>query len=121
MLVGKHVEVPENINPAALRRPEDEWKKRFDPKNPRSGFNFPQPPALPAGQLSRADVSRAVDQFLVDNGALVRINDAGRDHGVIVAQQNGTYDWSRAVPTLVMRNEDYGRIYRTAIASTESR
>jgi carboxypeptidase Q len=112
VLVGKHVEVPENFNPAPLRRPDDEWKTRFDPKNPRSGFNFPQPPALPEGQLSRADVSRVVDQFLVDNGALVRINDAGRDHGVIVAQQNGTYDWSRAVPTLVMRNEDYGRISR---------
>ncbi len=55
---------------------------------------------------------RQVDQFLVDNGALVRINDAGRAHGVIVAQQNSTYDWTRAVPTLVMRNEDYGRISR---------
>ena len=112
VLVGKHVEVPENFNPAPLRRPDDEWKTRFDPKNPRGGFNFPQPPALPEGQLSRGDVNRVVDQFLVDNGALVRINDAGRDHGVIVAQQNATYDWSRAVPTLVMRNEDYGRISR---------
>jgi Zn-dependent M28 family amino/carboxypeptidase len=62
--------------------------------------------------LTRAEVSRQVDQFLVDNGALVRVNDAGRTHGVIVAQQNGTYDWTRAVPTLVMRNEDYGRISR---------
>src|SRR5208282_5377357 len=112
VLVGKHVEVPENFNPAPLRRPDDEWKTRFDPKNPRGGFNFPQPPALPEGQLSRQEVNRVVDQFLVDNGALVRINDAGRDHGVIVAQQNATYDWSRAVPTLVMRNEDYGRISR---------
>jgi carboxypeptidase Q len=112
VLVGKHVEVPENFNPAPLRRPDDEWKTRFDPKNPRGGFNFPQPPALPEGQLSRQEVNRVVDQFLVDNGALVRINDAGRDHGVIVAQQNATYDWSRAVPTLVMRNEDYGRVSR---------
>jgi carboxypeptidase Q len=112
VLVGKHMEVPENFNPAPLRRPDDEWKTRFDPKNPRGGFNFPQPPALPEGQLSRQEVNRVVDQFLVDNGALVRINDAGRDHGVIVAQQNATYDWSRAVPTLVMRNEDYGRISR---------
>lgn len=55
---------------------------------------------------------RQVDQFLVDSGALVRINDAGRAHGVIVAQQNNTYDWTRVVPTLVMRNEDYGRISR---------
>ena len=111
VFVGKHVEVPEEMNPAAMRRPEDEWKERFASKNPRP-FRFPQQPRLAEGQLSRAEVSRQVDQFLVDNGALVRVNDAGRAHGVIVAQQNGTYDWTRAVPTLVMRNEDYGRISR---------
>jgi len=111
VFVGKHVEVPEDMHPAAMRRTEDEWKSRFDPKNPRPN-RFPEPPKLPEGQLTRAEVSRQVDQFLVDNGALVRVNDAGRAHGVIIAQQNGTYDWTRAVPTLVMRNEDYGRISR---------
>lgn len=73
---------------------------------------FPEQPKLPEGQLSRAEVSRQLDQFLVDNGALVRVNDAARAHGVIVAQQNSTYDWTRTVPTLIMRNEDYGRISR---------
>ncbi len=111
VLVGRHVEVAEDMNPASMRRPEDEWKSRFDAKNPRP-FRFPEQPKLPEGQLTRAEVSRQVDQFLVDNGALVRVNDAGRAHGVIVAQQNVTYDWTRAVPTLVMRNEDYGRISR---------
>jgi hypothetical protein len=89
ILVGKHVEVAEDMNPGPMRRPK-----------------------LPEGQLTRQEVSRQVDQFLVDNGALVRVNDAGRAHGVIIAQQNGTYDWTRVVPTLVMRNEDYGRISR---------
>jgi carboxypeptidase Q len=111
VLVGKHVEVAEEMNPAPMRRPEEEWKSRFDTKNPRP-FRFPEQPKLPEGQLTRQEVSRQVDQFLVDNGALVRINDAGRMHGVIIAQQNATYDWTRAVPTLVMRNEDYGRISR---------
>ncbi|MFZ0212473.1 MAG: M20/M25/M40 family metallo-hydrolase [Candidatus Acidiferrales bacterium] len=111
VFVGKHVEVPEDMNPAPMRRPEDEWKSRFSSTNPRP-FRFPQQPSLPEGELSRAEVSRQVDQFLVDNGALVRVNDAGRAHGVIVAQQNSTYDWTRAVPTLIMRNEDYGRISR---------
>ena len=118
VLVGKHVEVPENFNPAPLRRTDEEWKTRFDPKNPRGGFNFPQPPELPKGQLTRQEVNRVVDQFLVDNGALVRVNDAGRAHGVIVAQQNSTYDSSRALPTLVMRNEDYGRITRLVADGT---
>jgi len=111
VFVGKHVQVPEEMNPAPMRRSEDEWKSRFDAKNPRP-FRFPEQPKLPEGQLTRQEVSRQVDQFLVDNGALVRVNDAGRAHGVIVAQQNATYDWTRAVPTLVMRNEDYGRISR---------
>lgn len=120
VLVGNHVEVPEEMDPAPMRRPEDEWKARFDPNNPqRNPFgNRPQPAPLGPGQLSRQEVARAVDQFLIDNGALVRINDAGRAHGVIVAQQNNTYDWSRAVPTLVMRNEDYGRISRIVADGT---
>jgi hypothetical protein len=112
VFVGRHVEVKEDMNPSPMRRPEDEWKSRFDAKNPKP-FRFPEQPKLPEGQLTRAEVSRQVDQFLVDNGALVRVNDAGRAHGIIIAQQNGTYDWTRAVPTLVMRNEDYGRISRT--------
>jgi hypothetical protein len=111
VFVGKHVQVAEEMNPAPMRRSEDEWKSRFDAKNPRP-FRFPEQPKLPEGQLTRQEVLRQVDQFLVDNGALVRVNDAGRAHGVIVAQQNATYDWTRAVPTLVMRNEDYGRISR---------
>jgi hypothetical protein len=111
VFVGKHIEVTEDMNPSAMRRPEDEWKSRFDAKNPKP-FQFPEQPKLPEGQLTRQEVSRQVDQFLVDNGALARVNDAGRAHGVIIAQQNATYDWTRAVPTLVMRNEDYGRISR---------
>src|SRR5262249_23904956 len=105
------IEVPEEMNPSPMRRPEDEWKSRFDAKNPRP-FRFPEPPKLPEGQLSRSDVSRQIDQFLVDNGALARVNDAGRAHGLIIAQRHNTFDWSRAVPTLVMRNEAYGRISR---------
>ncbi len=113
VLVGKHVEVPEDFTPAPLRRSDSEWAELFDPNNTTfQRFGNRQAPQLGPGQLTRAEVTKQVDQFLVDNGALVRINDAGRAHGVIVAQQNYTYDWTRAVPTLVMRNEDYGRITR---------
>lgn len=114
VLVGKHIEVPEDFAPAPMRRSDSQWAELFDPNNPNAQRfgNRRQAPELGPGQLSRGEVARQVDQFLVDNGALVRINDAGRAHGVIVAQQNSTYDWTRAVPTLVMRNEDYGRISR---------
>ena len=48
----------------------------------------------------------------MDNGVLVRIEDAGRDHGQIRAFGNRSYDPTKVVPTVVMRNEDYGRIWR---------
>ena len=35
-----------------------------------------------------------------------------RPHGQIIAFNNRTYDVTKAVPTVVMRNEDYGRIAR---------
>ena len=42
----------------------------------------------------------------------MRVNDAAREHGQIIAFNNRTYDLAKAVPTVVMRNEDYGRIAR---------
>src|SRR5260370_8424570 len=89
VFVGKHVEVAEDMNPAPMRRPEDEWKSRFDAKNPRP-FRFPEQPKLPEGQLTRAEVSRQVDQFLVDNGPLARITDAGPPHAALITPQNLT-------------------------------
>ena len=43
-------------------------------------------------KIDGAEVARAVDNFLVDNHAAVRINDAGRAYGLIVAQQANYYD-----------------------------
>ena len=42
----------------------------------------------------------------------MRVNDAGREHGQIRAFNNRTFDVNKAVPTVVMRNEDFGRISR---------
>jgi len=125
VMVGNPVKVPTNFTPAPLRRPEETWKAQFDPNAPAQaggpfggGRGRGQAPQLAAGQMTPLQVARVVDQFLVDNGALVRINDSGRAYGIIIAQQNNTYDWTRVVPTLVMRNEDYGRIARIAADGT---
>ena len=67
----------------------------------------PNPNVVPAGQ-----VAEQVDQFLVTAGAAGRVNDAGREHGQIRAFNNRTIDLTKAVPTVVMRNEDYGRLSR---------
>jgi carboxypeptidase Q len=121
VMVGRHVEVAENCYPGALRTPEATWKERYDPNNANAGGRgrggagggAGRGAAAPSdGKLTAQEVARAVDNFLVDNHAAVRINDAGRAYGLIVAQQANYYDITRVVPTLVMRNEDYGRIYR---------
>jgi Zn-dependent M28 family amino/carboxypeptidase len=48
----------------------------------------------------------------VANGALARANDGRRELGVVAAFHNRTFDVTKAVPTIVLRNEDYGRISR---------
>ena len=53
-----------------------------------------------------------INEFVLTSGALVRINDAGREHGQIRAFNGAAYDLARNLPTVVLRNEDYGRITR---------
>jgi hypothetical protein len=117
VLVGRPRVVPVNLTPAPKRRADEDVKAAYDPANPNAGQRgfgrggrgqqTPRPGAIPARQLGPK-----IDQFLVENGALVRVNDAGREHGQIVAFDNTTYDITKAVPTVVVRNEDYGRIAR---------
>jgi hypothetical protein len=42
----------------------------------------------------------------------VRVNDAAREHGQIARSTAPTYDLPKNLPTVVLRNEDYGRITR---------
>jgi hypothetical protein len=57
-------------------------------------------------------VDDQIDTFLKENGALIRVNDAGREFRQIRAFNNRTFDVDKALPTVVMSNEDYGRISR---------
>src|SRR6266850_1341606 len=115
VLVGKAAFVPVNINPPPKRRADDQVRAQYDPNNPnagrggRGGRGADQGPPPP---MSANEVNRQVDEFLVANGAKLRVNDAAREHGQIIAFSNRTYDLAKAVPTVVMRNEDYGRISR---------
>jgi len=95
---------------------EDKVHAQYDPNNPNAGqfgrggrggpSNDPPPP------MSNNEINRRVDEFLVASGARLRVNDAAREHGQIIAFHNRTYDVAKAVPTVVLRNEDYGRISR---------
>ena len=115
VLVGKPIIVPVNITPPAKRRDDAQVREQYDPNNPnggRGGRGNVAPPAIPPGTMTAAEINTRVDEFLKAQGALVRINDAGREHGQIIAFNNRTYDVDKVVPTVVMRNEDYGRISR---------
>jgi hypothetical protein len=71
-------------------------------------------PAAPAGpaRLNGNQVTQRVSEFLLKNGAAVRVNDSGRRHQQIIAFSGGNYVAANAVPTVVLSNEHYGRIAR---------
>ena len=113
VLVGAAAVVPVNFDPPAKRRPDDQVRSQYDPNNPNAGqFGRGRGANAPAPPISANEISRQVDEFLVKSGARLRVNDAAREHGQIIAFNNRTYDLSKALPTVVMRNEDYGRIAR---------
>ena len=120
VLVGAPAVVPVTILTPNKRREDNEVRAQYDPVNPTQP-NFggggpapaPNPNVVPAGQ-----VAEQLDQFLVSAGAVGRINDAGREHGQIRAFNNRTFDVAKVVPTVVMRNEDYGRISRVLADGT---
>jgi hypothetical protein len=117
VMAGKHIVVPVNLNPPAKRITDEQAQQRFGP-NARPGGGFPQasptPTPVPGAPkpLTNRQIDEQVDAFLKANGALIRVNDAGREFRQIRAFNNRTFDLSKALPTIVMSNEDYGRITR---------
>jgi hypothetical protein len=114
VLMGKAAEIPVDFNPPAKRRPDDQVRQQYDANNPnagRFGARGAPGPSDPT-RLTAAQVAEMTDAWLKANGALMRINDAAMQHGLVRAFQNRTYDPAKVVPTVVMRNEDYGRIER---------
>jgi carboxypeptidase Q len=121
VLVGKPAFVPVDLTPSTGRLTDLQARCRFDPTlagdpgcqgQGRGRFGGAGGGPQPDGRLTPAQVSQAVDAFLLENQAALRVNDAARPHGQIVAFNNRTYDVTQAVPTVVIRNEDYGRIAR---------
>ena len=106
---GEHRRRP----PSGGRRAGARAVRPEQPERRRSGRGGRGAAIEPRAADDRATRStEQVDEFLVANGATLRVNDAAREHGQIIAFNNRTYDLAKAVPTVVMRNEDYGRISR---------
>ncbi|HEU4710626.1 MAG TPA: M20/M25/M40 family metallo-hydrolase [Pyrinomonadaceae bacterium] len=116
VLVGKAAVIPVNLNPPAKRQTDEQAAQRYGP-NARP-FQFPGPSPTPTPgpnaprPLSATQIGDQLDAFLKDNGVAVRVNDAGREFRQIRAFNNRTFDVSKVVPTVVMSNEDFGRITR---------
>lgn len=120
VLVGKSEVVPVVLDPPAKRLEDKAAAERFDPRNPNAGQLVPRnpPPNDPPGTLTGAQINTQIDEFLLAHGALVRANDAHMGNGRIRAFQNRTYDPAKVVPTVVLRNEDFGRISRVLADGT---
>ena len=113
VLVGRPQKVSVIFNPAARRLDEDEARDRFDAVNPTpSPFANQRAQTPEGGRLTTNQINEQIDRFLVAQGAALRLNDAGRALGQIRAFNNRTFDVAKAVPTIVLRNEDFGRISR---------
>ena len=115
VLVGAPAKIPVNFDPPAKRLDEAQAKARFSgaaPAGPpRPPAAAPQDPAAPR-KLTAREINDLVDAFLLRAGARIRLNDAAMEQRRVRAFHNRTFDPSRVVPTLILSNEDYGRISR---------
>lgn len=112
VLASRPVSVPPRLEPRPTRADDARLHSLYDPnREPPQGGGRGQA-QTPAPPMTRAEINQRIDEFLLMNGAALRVNDAGRELGQIVAFNNPAYDVSKVVPTVVMRNEDYGRLAR---------
>ena len=117
VLVGAPVPVAVDFTPAPLRTPDEQARARFGNAGApaggrRGGGGRGRGGATPEGRLTAQQVSARVAEFLRTNRVALRIFDAARRHGQIAAFNVVGYDSSQTTPTVLMRNEDYGRLAR---------
>ena len=120
VLVNPPQQVRVTFNPAPLRREDGDVISQMTATPAPAGRGGGPPAPAEQGQpgtpqrrpLTANQLEEQLNAFLAANGVLVRITDAGRDHGQIRAFNNRTFDETKAPPVVVMRNEDYGRIWR---------
>lgn len=108
VFVGRAASIPVNFNPPQKRLPAS-------PTPTPAPTPTPTPQASPSpkpGQLNFGEIGSQLNDFLIASGAVIRVNDAGREHGQIRAFGNRNADPKTTLPTVVMRNEDFGRITR---------
>jgi hypothetical protein len=96
VMIGKAAQLPVDFTPAVKRLPDDRVKADFDPSR--------------APSLIRSAESDQLKRFV--EVLKTRVDDGARPYGIILAPGNRRFEVARAVPTIVLRNDDYGRIER---------
>jgi carboxypeptidase Q len=123
VLIGKPAVIPVTLSPPAKRQSDEQAQQRYGPNARPFAFPTPSPTPTPVANaprpLTNRQLGEQLDAFLKANGAEVRVNDAGREFRQIRAFNNQTFDVSKAIPTVVMSNEDFGRISRILNDGTE--
>ncbi|HTE44122.1 MAG TPA: M28 family peptidase [Gemmatimonadaceae bacterium] len=140
VMVGTPPSVPVNFNERPKRTPDDQARARYGPPDPNAAAGgrggrgggpggggrggrggAPTPP--PDGHLSAQQVNQRIATFLRDNPPALRLTPqgGGRIPGVIVAQngQGQIYDdVTPQSPTVILRTDDFGRIFRIVADGT---
>jgi carboxypeptidase Q len=110
VMVGAYKQIPIAFNAIAKRREDSDVRNQFDPAKPAPA---PKPPPKPdAVFLSPREIDEQIDAFLLANGALVKVMDAARNQGQLLAWANRAFEPSKTIPGIVIRSEDYGRMSR---------
>jgi carboxypeptidase Q len=115
VMLGKAAVIPVDFSEPQKRTPDETVRLRYSGDGSGGRGNFGSGRGRGAADPSRMDpveMAKQIDQMLIDKGAVVRLNDAARGNGIIVAQSHRAYDVSKTIPTVIVRNDDYGRIER---------
>lgn len=115
VLFGEPASPGVEFDPPNKRLNSDDIEARRNPRRRNNVVTDEDRPTCPKLDVTPINFRAAfgmANDFILNNGAAVNIQDARMVHGKIRAFSNRTYDLTKAVPTAVMRNEDYGRIWR---------
>jgi hypothetical protein len=122
VLVGAWSSLGVDFTRSPMRIADEQVRGRYSPPDPnapaaparggRGAGRGRGPIAAGEGRLLPPQVSTRVADFLRLHRPALRIFDAARPHGQIAAYNVAGYNASQTVPTILMRNEDYGRIAR---------
>ncbi len=142
VMVGPPPLVPVNFNERPKRTPDDQAKARYQPdpnavpgaggrggRGAGAGAGFgggrgnAAPPMAGEGRLTTQQVNARITALLRDNMPALRLmaQGGGRIPGVIVAQNGAGQiydDTTPQPPAVILRNDDYGRIFRIVADGT---